>query len=216
YPERIGKQLEKHGERYKMTNGRIARLPQNDALHRDSWLAIAQVDAGNQEGRIFLAAALDEQDLVPLAVEKENVSWDPVREMVTAALERRIGNLVVDTKPLSKISEAEKIQVLSGVIRENGLSFLGWNEEQRSWQARVASLRKWRPDEPWPDVSDETLLQTVESWLGPFLDGIHKRTEIRRLDLGMIVNTLLPWELNAGFQHLAPPRLPVPSGSLIK
>lgn len=216
YPERIGKQLEKNSERYKMSNGRVARLPDHDPLHREPWLAIAQVDAGNQEGKIFLAAPLDEEDLLALATEREIVSWDSTREMVIGSLEKRIGNLALDAKPISKISEEKKVEVLATVIRDKGLSFLGWDEEQRSWQARVESLRQWRPAENWPDVRDESLLEKLETWLGPFLPGLYKRSDLAKLDHDTILTTLLPWELSSKLNQLAPARLPVPSGSLIK
>ncbi|HEY9488392.1 MAG TPA: ATP-dependent helicase HrpB, partial [Chryseosolibacter sp.] len=145
YPERIARQTEKGGERYKMANGRIAKLPDHDALYRNPWLAIAQVDAGSQEGRIFLAAPLDEKDLRPLAIEKEIVSWDPNREMVTASLELRIGNLSLSARTLNEIPVEKKVDVLCSAIRDKGLSFLNWGEEQEGWQARVLSLKKWRP-----------------------------------------------------------------------
>ncbi|MEX2233263.1 MAG: ATP-dependent helicase HrpB [Cyclobacteriaceae bacterium] len=216
YPERIGKQIEKHGERYKMVSGRVAKLPAHDPLQREPWLAIAQVDAGKQEGKIFLAAPVHAEDLLPLAVEKEIVSWDPSREMVTASLELRIGNLVISGKPLKKIPEEKKVETICHVIREKGLSFLNWQEEQNSWQARVLSLKQWRPHESWPDVSDENLLHTLEEWLGPFLGDLHKRSELQKLDLNTILTTVLPWDLTSKFERLAPPRLPVPSGSLIR
>lgn len=215
YPERIARQIEKHGERYKMANGRVAKLPAHDPLQREPWLAIAQVDAGSQEGKIFLAAPVDVADLLPLAVEKEIVSWDPAREMVTASVELRLGNLTISGKPLKKIPEEKKVEVLCNVIREKGLSFLNWQEEQSSWQARVLSLKQWRPHESWPDVGDENLLNALEEWLGPFLGDSYKKSELQKLDLNTILTTVLPWELNSKFQQLAPPRLPVPSGSLI-
>ncbi|HEY9487534.1 MAG TPA: ATP-dependent helicase C-terminal domain-containing protein, partial [Chryseosolibacter sp.] len=216
YPERIARQTEKGGERYKMANGRIARLPDHDALYRNPWLAIAQVDAGSQEGKIFLAAPLDEKDLRPLAIEKEIVLWDPNREMVTASLELRIGNLSISARTLNEIPVEKKVDVLCGAIRDKGLSFLNWGEEQEGWQARVLSLKKWRPQENWPDVGNENLLNSVGDWLGPFLTGLYKRNEILKLDLYTILNTLLPWDVQTKFPELAPQRLPVPSGSLIR
>ncbi|HET9485892.1 MAG TPA: ATP-dependent helicase C-terminal domain-containing protein, partial [Chryseosolibacter sp.] len=42
-----------------------------------------------------------------------------------------------------------------------------------------------------------------------------KRSELQKLDLKVILPTLLPWELNSRFHQLAPERLPVPSGSMI-
>lgn len=216
YPERIAKQTDKHGERYKMMNGRPARLPEHDPLHREPWLAIAQVDAGMNEGKIFLAAPVREEDLLPLSVERETVSWDPVREMVNSSLEQRLGNLVLASKPLKQIDEQRKVAVLCGVIREKGLSFLNWQDENSEWQARVLSLKKWRPEENWPDVTDENLLNTIAQWLGPFIGNLYKRSELQKLDVGVMLATLLPWELGSKFELLAPARLPVPSGSMIR
>jgi ATP-dependent helicase HrpB len=136
--------------------------------------------------------------------------------MVTAALESRIGNLVLASKPLNSIPEERKIAVLCNVIRENGLSFLNWLEPQRAWQARVLSLRRWRPEEKWPNVSDDHLLQTLEDWLGPFLVNLYKKTELQKLDLNSILTAILPWELNSKFHELAPASLAVPSGSMIR
>lgn len=216
YPERIARQLEKNSERYKMANGRVGRLPDHDPLQRNAWLAVAQVDAGNGEGKIFLAAPLDVQDLAASSTEHEVVVWDRDREMVTASREGRIGNLVVTTRPVTRIPQTEKIHVLCEIIRESGLSFIGWGEAQSTWQSRVASLRQWRPAEPWPDVSDAALLNDLEKWLGPFLENLYKRSELQKLDLDTILNGVLPWELQSRLTQLAPARLTVPSGSTIR
>lgn len=216
YPERIGRQVEKHSERYKMVNGRMAKLPDHDPLHREPWLAIAQVDAGTHEGKIFVAAPLDEKDLINLAIEKDIVSWDDTREMLTATRELRLGSLVLSGKPLKEVENETRMDVLCNVIREKGLSFLNWQEDQVAWQARVLSLKQWRPREAWPNVTDQNLLNTLEAWLRPFLGNFYKRAELLKLDLNSILPSILPWDLNTKFQQLAPPRLLVPSGSMVK
>jgi ATP-dependent helicase HrpB len=215
YPERLARQMEKHGERYKLANGRVAKLPPHDPLSREPWIAIAQLDAGAGEGKIFQAAALDENDLMAHAREVDVVSWDDERGMVVSAREKRVGNLLLSSRPSTVISEKEKVDVLCTMIREKGLRELGWEERLTSWQARVMSLRRWRPEEAWPDVSDENLLQTLETWLAPFLITIGKRIELQRLDPETILPTILPWELQEKLNRLAPLRLSVPSGSNI-
>lgn len=216
YPERIACQVEKHSERYRMVNGRFARLPNHDPLTRYRWLAVAQVDSGDKEGRVFLAAPLDESDLASMAREEEVVSWDGEREMVAAAKERRIGALVLSRKVLAKPDEEKSIEMICEVVRQNGLSFLNWGDEQVSWQARVMSARAWRPDENWPDVSEPSLLRDPQQWLGPFLGGVYKRSELLKLDLNAILSSLLPWDLNAKLNVITPSRLEVPSGSAIR
>ncbi len=216
YPERIACQVAKYGERYRMLNGRSARLPENDPLTRYGWLAVAHVDSGEKEGRIFLAAPLDEADLAPVAIEEEVVSWDEEREMVTAATELRIGSLVLSRKLRTKPNDSESAQVICDVIREKGLSYLAWGDEQVSWQARVMSARKWRPHDSWPDVSEAALLQDPKEWLGPFLGGLYKRSELLKLDLNAVLTSLLSWDLGGKLNDIAPARLVVPSGSAMR
>lgn len=216
YPERIAQQVTKQSERYKLANGRVAKLPDHDALHRESWLCIAQLDAGRSEGKIFLAAPLNETDLISKSREVENVKWDRERGMISASLERRMGSLVVSAKQISKVSDEKRVEVLLEALREEGLSLIGWGEEQREWQARIISLIKWRPEENWPLVTDEQLIETAGVWLVPFLTTGSKRMELQRLDLNAITQTILPWEMNAKLDQLAPVKLKVPSGSMIK
>lgn len=217
YPERIARQVEKNSERFKLYNGRVAKLPSNDPLTKVSWLAIAELDAGTGgEGKIYHAAPLAEEDLLAHAKEVENIFWDDERKMVAGSLERRVGNLVLSLKPISKLSVSARIKILFDVIREKGLNFIGWSDSETEWQARVMSLRKWRANENWPDVSDEALLSNLEQWLEPFLGEIYKQSELQKLNLNEIIQTILPWELNNKLQSLVPQRIEVPSGSNIK
>ncbi|HEX8061517.1 MAG TPA: ATP-dependent helicase HrpB, partial [Cyclobacteriaceae bacterium] len=215
YPERIARQEVKHSERFKLANGRAVRLPANDPLTREPWLAVAHLDGMAGEGKIFLAAPLNENDLKHLAVEHESVRWDKEREMIFASLESKVGSLVLSSRPLTKVDGIKRVKIWSDVIRESGLRMLGWSEDQTEWQARVMSLRKWRGTE-WPDVSDEALLQTLEAWLSPYVENISKRTELEKLDLNTILNSMLEWEMRRRSDQLAPAKMEVPSGSMIR
>lgn len=214
YPERVARQLEKHGIRYKLPQGRVVRLPEHDGLMRNSWLAIAQLDSGSGEGKIFLAAPLLEEDLLFRAEDKEFVVWDSERGIIST-LEKRIGNVVLSSRPISVISQESRIEVLIKTFQNEGLKLLSWNDEHRKWQARVMSLRRWRPDEPWPDVTEENLIRTAHDWLTPFLNTVYKPLDFQRLNIDQLLSTLLPWELHSRLDQLAPSSLSVPSGSRI-
>lgn len=216
YPERIARQLERHGVRYKLSNGRVARLPEHDPLMRCSWLAIAHLDAGSQEGRIFLAAPVNEQWLLTKAKEFSTLTWDSDKGMVVANSEKRIGNVVLSSRPLTKFDEQEKLSILCQAVQQEGLKLLGWSDVHDEWQARVMSLRHWRPDENWPDVREKALLNTCTTWLSPFLLTVTKRSDFLRLNLSEILTTILPWDLQTRLDSLVPTRLEVPSGSAIK
>jgi len=215
YPERIAKQTEKFSSRYKLANGRMGRLQDHDGLLQKPWLAIAAMDMGVNEGKIFSAAAVDEEDVLPLTKEKDSVVWDKDRGMIAAATEKRIGTLVLSSRPKKQIEESLRIKTLCDALLEEGLKLLGWDAPQQQWQARVMSLRFWRPEESWPDVSDSILLNTAETWLAPYLLEVNKRADFLRLDLNAILTSILPWELQQQFNKLVPAKLEVPSGSLI-
>ena len=216
YPERIAQQTDKHSERYKLANGRMVKLPQHDPLLRETWLCIAQLDMGKGEGKIFLAAVVNPSDLKILSQEKETVRWDDQREMVVGSIEKQIGSLVLERKPAIKISDEARLKILGDIIQSKGLKILGWGEDQETWQARVMSLRAWRPNDGWPNVCDEKLLESVNVWLPPFVNSITKQTELEKLDLLSILNRILPWELNNRLDALVPSHLKVPSGSMIQ
>jgi ATP-dependent helicase HrpB len=97
-----------------------------------------------------------------------------------------------------------------------GLQALPWNEAARAWQARVLSLRTWRSEESWPDVSDVALLATLQDWLAPFLDGITRRDHLARLDLATILESRLDYAAQQKLNRLAPTHLDVPTGSRIR
>lgn len=216
YPERIAQQVEPQRERYKLANGRMVRLPDHDPLLREPWLCVAHLDAGSRgEGKIFLAAPIDVSDAEAHAVRNESVRWDTERGQILAAEEKRIGTLVISSKPAATISETQRIEVLCNALREEGLRILNWDEEQINWQARVSSLRIWRPEEEWPMVDDAHLLQTAEEWLAPYLTQVNKRADFFKLDMQAIRSGLLPWNLSNQLDVLAPARLKVPSGSNI-
>lgn len=216
YPERIARQLERHSPRYKLANARVVRLSDHDPLIREPWLAIALLDGGVGEGKIFMAAAIDDSSLITRAIDREVVIWDSEKGMITGTIEKRIGNVTLSSKPLPSIDEATRIEVLCDAVRQEGPGLLNWSDVQENWQARILSLRSWRPDEGWPDVSTPALLATVKDWLGPFLGQVTRRQDFARLELTGILSSIIPWNLNSRLDLLAPVRIAVPSGSMIK
>jgi ATP-dependent helicase HrpB len=101
-------------------------------------------------------------------------------------------------------------------VRSLGLDVLPWTEAARQLQARVLSLRAWRPEEDWPDLGDATLLARLEAWLLPQLDGVTRREHLARLDLAAILRRQLDHAQQQRLDRLAPAQLDVPTGSRIR
>jgi ATP-dependent helicase HrpB len=80
----------------------------------------------------------------------------------------------------------------------------------------VAFLRGLEgPESGWPDLSDTALVERLPAWLGPYLEGITRRSQLDRVDLKAALQALLPWERQRRLDDLAPTHVAVPSGSLV-
>jgi len=216
YPERVAKRIDKNGLRYRLSNGRIVKLQEHDSLQRHEYLAIAQLDAGTGEGKVFMASALNPDDLMDLAVEKQNFYWDNERGMIAGTTEKNVGSIVIQSKPIHKIPDDIRSTIICNAIKNEGLKMIGWGEKQEHLQARILSLRIWRPGENWPDVNNETLINTIEQWLPPYLLNINKRSELQNLNLNQLIISMLSWEQSQQLNVLAPESIKVPSGSMIQ
>jgi ATP-dependent helicase HrpB len=215
YPERIAKKISKDGERYRLANGRTAKLQTHDALAAHEWLAVAQLDAGANEGKIFSAAPMDPDDALHLAEEKEILEWDDKMQAIKAAKEKRIGNITIESKPLKNVSAVERIKLWCEVIRKEGLKLLNLPAGLENWRTRAQCLRAWQPELLLPDLGDEHLLATLEEWLAPFLENAQGKNDLERIDPEGIKQLLLPYELFQQLEKLAPAQINVPSGSMI-
>lgn len=215
YPERIAKKID--NLRYRLVNGRVAKLNEYDPLANENWLSIAHMDAGKNEGRIFLAAPLNPADVLPLATQKKVISWDSQKGILITRSEKRLGEIIIETTPLEKIPNEELTDVLCEVVKKEGLSLFNLTDNINEWQARVMSLKKWRPEENWPDVTNEYLRETVNEWFPPYLAGVNirKKEDFFKIDLYDILQQMLSWEFMQKLDKLAPQKIEVPSGTLI-
>lgn len=221
YPDRIAQRQSGSDARYVLANGRGALFTTPDPLGSEPYLAIAELDGGAQWAKIGLAAPISQAEIESLyagqIVETEAVTWDEQSQAVQALRQRRLGGLILSQRSLPKPDSSLIATALLQGLRQAGLNALAWTPELRQWQARVQFLRRTEgSDSSWPDLSDDALLQTLDQWLGPYLQGITTLDRVKRIDLHQPLQALLTWDLQRQLEHLAPTHLAVPSGSNIR
>ena len=230
YPDRVAGRRAGETGRYLLSGGRGVRLSLGDSMGRYPFLVAAHLDAGRGEGTIHLAAPIDLADLREIFATHrqtlDRLEWDETTGTVVARREERLGELLLESRALIRPDpEAVRTAVLEGIRtgKQSGgqnagyvLDVLPWTPELREWQSRVLSLRVWRTEEEWPDVSDTALRASLPSWLGPFLDGITRRDHFARVDLASALHGHLSWEQMRHLDLLAPTHLTVPSGSRLR
>lgn len=204
---------------FRLRNGRMATLPEDDALARESFLAVAALDGQATRARIFAAAPLTRAELEllfgPEMQRKDCVDWDMRTEAVLARRRLLLDALVLEDMPLAQPDPVACVAAAVRGIAATGLHCLPWTEELRQWQARVRCMRELE-GETWPDVSDGALQATLEAWLAPFLTDILRREHLKRVDLDAALRALLPWNLHARLDREAPTHVEVPSGSRLR
>lgn len=226
YPDRIAQQRRPGGAEYRLSNGRAALFAEPDGLMKHEWLAIAALGSrqGQREELIHLAAPLDmtlfETLLADQVTQVDELDWDEREGVMRAERQRRIGALILTREPLDLIDEQARTGALLRFVRRKGLNLLPWTPAIRQWQARIAFLRSLDLEagksSKWPDLSDEALLNDLEDWLAPYLNGVRRMSHFAGLDLAAILQGTLPWPLPARLDALAPVAIDVPSGSRIR
>ncbi|MEO5642638.1 MAG: ATP-dependent helicase HrpB [Bacteroidia bacterium] len=215
YPERIAKR--ESGNKYRLGNGRIAKLNETDELSGEEWIAIAELEgATTKESKIFLAAALDPDDIRHLAIEKKILEWDHQKGELIARMEKRVGDVILESKIIKNISEEERISILLQAVHQNGHELLNWTEEIKDLLARISAVKKWHPDEEWPETEIDVLLSSAKEWLSPYLSNVKRKDDFRKLDLLTILTSIIPWEKQQQLEKSAPQKITVPSGSHIR
>ena len=215
YPERIGK-METQG-RFRLANGRMAKLEDGDSLINEKWLAISNLDGGtSKDGNIYIAAPLNPKDISYLASEKKTIEWDDKKGELIAKIEKRVGEIILESKAIKNISDEEKIEILIDAVRKNGMELLDWKEEVTDWLARIECAKKWNESGNWPTVNREYLLSNAMEWLAPYLSQVKRKEDFKKLDLLTILSSTLSYEQQHRLEKLVPEKIIVPSGSFIR
>lgn len=222
YPERIAMAVNNAGD-FILAGGGNVKTEQADSMSAHKWIAIASLhSAYGKNGRVFLAAPLCIESLdVALTKEVDRISWDSHAGTVITQREKRIGKLIVDSKPLHDTDDEKIKDVICEAVRKNGLSILSWNDKDvTSLQQRVAAVSRWHPELELPDISTPHMMDTAHEWLPFYLDlngrTLHTASEMKKLNLHDILWATIPYDKQQLIDSLAPTHCKMPTGSNIR
>ena len=218
YPDRIAQRQPGEAARYRLVNGRGAQFAGPDTLASEPFLVIADLDGSSQWAGIHLAAAITQEEIETLyrdqLVVEESVVLDGSSGAVRAVRQHRLGSVILRESRLSSPDQQSIVNALIQGIQKEGLERLSFANALQQWRARVMWIRSVEgPQSDWPDLSEETLLATLESWLGPYLAGMTTLDRVKRLDLTTPLQGLLTYDQQRRLDRLAPTHVTVPSGS---
>lgn len=208
FPDRIARARDASGEYWASVGGRGFRLDPATALARSEWLAVAETQGAASGARILAAApialATIERLFADLIEARRTVDFDPATGGVTTLRERRLGALRLSSGPDSQADPAAVAAALLEGVRTHGLALLPWREggEALKARARYAGV----------DI-DALLVDRLDDWLPPLLDGRRRLDAISGGALTDAVRALIGWDGMRQVDRLAPPDFTSPAGS---
>ncbi|SFV15355.1 ATP-dependent helicase HrpB [Methylobacterium sp. 174MFSha1.1] len=217
YPDRIARARGRPGE-YILANGRGAALDPAAGLAREPFLAVAEIVGKASAARILAAAPIPLPAIEALFADRiearTRVEFDPEARALRARAQRRLGAVALAERILPVPPDADSAAILARGLATLGIGALPWSKAAQQWRERVMFLRS-AEGEPWPDLSDAHLAETLPDWLGPHLSGLTRLDEIGADRLSDALHDLVPWSLRARLDAEAPTHLEVPTGSRI-
>ncbi|MEG3126543.1 ATP-dependent helicase HrpB [Pantoea cypripedii] len=205
--------------RYQLANGIGAMLDEQDGLSRSEWLIAPSLlqGASAADARILLALPVDidqlRQQCPHLVEQRTDVEWDEEKGTLRAWRREVVGALVLKAQPLARPEPEVLHAAMLRWIREKGLAVLGWTPEAEQLRLRLHCAALWLPEEDWPSLDDDTLLDTLESWLLPEMSTVRDLKGLQSVNLVSALLHLLTWSQRQRLDSVLPTHYTVPTGS---
>ena len=170
YPDRAARKTSSDGmiSRWVLATGRGARLA--GPLGKHEFLAIAELDGGETDARIFSAAPITIGDLeIGLAgqpMTEHLVEWEGWTPRARSI--EHLGRLTLkETQGTLPPEDVLRQNVIERIARD-GIQLLPWSDSARRLCTRSAFILKNGGQSNWPDLSPQILANEAELWLIPF------------------------------------------------
>lgn len=210
YPERIAKRRDTKGENWISALGRGLRLDPLSPLAQAEWLAVADLQGAASGARILSAAALTEAEVLDLFADrletKTETRYDAANDRVEIRQRQRLGAIVLREATVAKADEAVLADALLSAVRQCGIAALPWSDAAIALRQRAAFAGH-------DELSDASLLDTLDQWLPHCLNGAARLRDISKQALSDALENLLGWDSKQQVERLAPAHFTSPAGT---
>ena len=216
YPDRLAKQRIKDDNKYKLSNGKGAILHGEDTLFNQEFLVAANLQANDRDSFINLALSISlekiEQYFSSFIKNEESITYNKEAGKFDIRESSYFLELQLHSKPIQAPKNQNFKKLLLDLVKKEGLELLSWNKKAISLKARVNFLNHHTE---FKNFSDDALLNTLDIWLEPYLEGVTTIKALEDLNVYNMLLSFLSWEDQQLLDTLAPPSVKVPSGSNI-
>jgi ATP-dependent helicase HrpB len=216
FPDRVARRRGQPGAPYLMANGRAVTVEAHESLASAPWIVVGDAAGAASGTRVLLAAAIEEASIERLLghrIETKAVfAFDPTTGGVTAETTRRLGAITLARRPAERADSAAITAALLEGVRTHGIGLLPWGDASQTLRARAA-FAATHGMAGLPDLSDASLLATLDSWLEPLLTGKRRLSDVTDTALANALSGLIGWDEIRRLESFAPPQFETPAGS---
>ncbi|WP_275665952.1 MULTISPECIES: ATP-dependent helicase HrpB [unclassified Vibrio] len=218
FPDRIAQARSANSNAFLLANGHGAEVRDDDPLANNEYIVV--IDLMRSTGRasqIFLATPVDiaqlEEAFPKLFVISDYADWDEKRGRLVAEQRVTLGKLVISTKALPAPDASQISQALLNYIARCGLDRLNWTPSAKQLVERVRCAQLWMPEHDWPEMDDASLVEHLDTWLSPYLNGIKSAKGLSSVSIEQALSAYLGWPLNQEIDQWLPTHYVMPTGS---
>jgi len=220
YPDRLAKQRQKDDSRYKLSNAKGAKLPDDDTLFNEPFLVVASLNAQNKDSFINLAMPISldniEQYFSSFIENKQTINFNKIKNKFDIKEISCFLELELYSSNITDTSKIDFKKLILELIKKEGLKLLPWSKKATALRDKINFINQQKNLEyNFPNFSEEYLLATLDTWLEPYLQEIKEIKDLEKLDIYNILLAQIDWNEQQLLDTLLPKSIKVPSGSTI-
>ncbi|UWQ50833.1 ATP-dependent helicase HrpB [Leisingera caerulea] len=214
YPDRVGQRRKGDNPRFVLSGGKGAILDGGDTLAGAPFIVALDTDGNPREAKIRMAAQISLAEIRELFADQiiwtDVCEWSKRDRRVVARQQERFGAVVLDDRIWKDVPPDAVARAMLDGVRDLGLRLTG---AAARLAARVELVRAEGFD--LPDFSIPGLMDALEDWLLPMLDGVKSAEDWKRFDLLPALKAALSWEQTQLLDREAPGSFITPLGRKI-
>jgi ATP-dependent helicase HrpB len=211
YPDRVGLRRKGDAPRYVLSGGKGAIMPLDDPMGGHRLIVATDLDGDPREARIRKAAPLNDDELHALFADQiawhDLCLWSRRDGRVMARRQERFGALVLEDQPWADAPPDAVANAMLDGVRQIGLLPTA---AAKRFIARCILMAA--QDSTFPDFSETTLLETLDDWLLPHLNGVRTSGEWKGFDITPALRLRLNWDQTQALDASAPGKFETPLG----
>lgn len=216
FPDKVA--LKRNNTGYVLSNGTGAEFLQDDESLMPQWIICTQTQLSHKTSAVIrqyceLLPATVDAYLQKMAQSSTKQSWDESLAKVVCKQLKHIGAIEVSSQACSFEPDENTSELIKAQIKKKGLyPLLG---KANTLLARMALAKQIDAEflQDFPDVSENSLLESADTWLVPFLHKITTWQQLTKLDWANIVASTLNYQQQRYLNDYFPTHFTAPTGN---